>query len=265
MNPPDPEPQPRLVPERRTKKELTREQRQQIVSRLLWELNEKGNDGKFARGTIPAVAAEFHVCPKTIRRIWARAVQNFEDPDVRQFSASPEKKKCGRHKKWNHDEVREAVWLIPLFRRRSIRDLAAALGIPKSTLHAMKCDEDDPVIIPCTSVLKPDLTPQHKLLRVCFCITKIDPTTRLYDDFYQSVHVDEKWFFITEIALHAYIEPNENVPVQRCVNKDHIIKVMFFCAVARPRFNHNGECTFDGKIGMFPFIERVRAQRSTPN
>jgi hypothetical protein len=108
MNPPDPEPQPRLVPERRTKKVLTREQRQQIVSRLLWELNENGNDGKFARGTIPAVAAEFHMCPKTIRRIWARAVQNFEDPDVRQFSASPQKKNFGRHKKWNNDEVREA-------------------------------------------------------------------------------------------------------------------------------------------------------------
>ena len=48
--------------------------------------------------------------------------------------ASPQKKKCGRHRKWDPDEIREAVKLIPLFKRRTIWDLAHALAIPKSTL-----------------------------------------------------------------------------------------------------------------------------------
>jgi hypothetical protein len=44
-----------------------------------------------------------------------------------------------------------------------------------------------------------------------------------------------------------------------------MIKVMFLAAVARPRYDPEGECTFDGKIGMFPFVERVAAKRTSKN
>jgi hypothetical protein len=53
---PQPEPQPRPVQEGRRERELTRDQ---IVSRLLFELQTHGVDGKFARRTIPAVAQDF--------------------------------------------------------------------------------------------------------------------------------------------------------------------------------------------------------------
>ena len=137
-------------------------------------------------------------------------MQNFQNPNVLQFCASPrKKKKCGRRKKWNHDEVREAVALIPLFRRRTIRDLAHALGIPKSMLWDLKQDKNNPVIIACTPALKPLLTQQHELLRITFCLTKIDPVTREYDDFFQAVRLDEKWFFISKKELRLYISPGE--------------------------------------------------------
>ena len=116
----------------------------------------------------------------------------------------------------------------------------------------------------CTSALKPTQTEQHKLLRVNFCLTKINPVTRQYDHCYQSVHVDhEKWFFNTEKVLCLYIARREEVPTRRCQNRDHLIKVMFLAAVARPRFDADGVCTFDGKIGMFPFIESVAAVQRT--
>ena len=106
-------------------------------------------DGKFARGTITAVALEFDVCTKTIRNIWARAMANFKNPDIRRLSASPQKLgRSGRPRKWNNDDIREAVKLVPPFQRRTVRDLANVLGIPKSTLHAMTCEKDNPVIIP---------------------------------------------------------------------------------------------------------------------
>jgi hypothetical protein len=69
MDPPDPDPQLRPLRERRTKKELTREVRQRIVSRLLSELKDHGDEGRFARGTIPVVARDFLVCKRTIRRV----------------------------------------------------------------------------------------------------------------------------------------------------------------------------------------------------
>ena len=117
----------------------------------------------------------------------------------------------------------------------------------------------------CTSALKPALTEQHKLLRVTFCLTKIDPLTRQYNHCYQSVHVDEKWFFITEKVLRLYIARREEVPTRRCQNWEHLIKVMFLAVVARSRFDTEGVCTFDGKIGMFPFIEKVTAQQKSKN
>ena len=39
--------------------------------------------------------------------------------------------------------------------RKSVRDLAAALEIPKSTVHLMTMDSTDLVIMPCKSSLKP--------------------------------------------------------------------------------------------------------------
>ncbi len=168
--------------------------------------------------------------------------------------------------KWERDEVREAVKLIPLFRRRAIRNLAHALSIPKSTLFRMKCDSDDPVIMTCTSVLKPALTKQHKLLCVTFCLTKINPVTCQYDNCMQSVHIDEKWFFISEEVLRLYIALGEVVPTRsRVQNKEHMINVMFLVAVARPRYDPEGECTFDGKIGMFLIVERVATKRTSKN
>ena len=38
---------------------------------------------------------------------------------------------------------------------------------------------------------------------------------------------------------------------------------MFLGAGVRPRWNRYGQCTFDGKIGIFPFINRVAAQRDS--
>ncbi len=90
MDPPDSEPQLRPLQERRMKKELTRDTRQRIVSRLLSELKDHGEEGRFARRTIPFVAQDFHVCKRTIRRVWACALENFENPDIRQFRSSPQ-------------------------------------------------------------------------------------------------------------------------------------------------------------------------------
>ena len=37
------------------------------------------------------------------------------------------------------------------------------------------------------------------------------------------------------------------------------------CAIARPRYNATGNCTFDGKNGMWPFVEQSVAQRTSMN
>lgn len=98
--------------------------------------------------------------------------------------------------------------------------------------------------------------------------------TRSNDEFakwkpaYDEVHVDEKWFFLSETTYRYYItasEKEEKVPASRCKHKSHILKVMFLCATARPQFDNNRVCKFDGKLGIWPFVHKVQAQRSSVN
>jgi hypothetical protein len=55
--------------------------------------------------------------------------------------------------------------------------------------------------------------------------------------------------------------PGEAPPERTFRHKSHILKVMFLAAVASPRYDGAGNCTFDGKIGMRPFVESAVAQR----
>ncbi|ETV91596.1 hypothetical protein H310_13846 [Aphanomyces invadans] len=40
---------------------------------------------------------------------------------------------------------------------------------------------------------------------------------------------------------------------------------MFLCAVARPRFDSDRGCLFDGKVGMWPFVRMTPAARNSRN
>ena len=95
MDPPDPEPPLTPVPNKKTKKELTGDERQQIVSRLLFELHVRGVDRKFSRGRLKLVAGDYHVCPQTIKRVWERAGQNFRTQKFVSFVPVPGKRSVG--------------------------------------------------------------------------------------------------------------------------------------------------------------------------
>ena len=77
----------------------------------------------------------------------------------------------------------------------------------------MKNDDDDPVIRPQTSVLKPLLTNEHQFQRVCYAAMHLNGDDYLYVNFYQHVHVDEKWFYLTEQQLRMYLAPDKPDPL----------------------------------------------------
>jgi hypothetical protein len=119
--------------------------------------------------------------------------------------------------------------------------------------------QQDKIISHDKNLIKPTLTKHSKVTRFLYCfdkISKIRDDALYYDPSYYNVHVDEKWFFITEIHQSTYLVEGEQGPQRSVRNKQHITKVMFLCAVARPRFDENGACTFNGKIGMWPIITR---------
>jgi hypothetical protein len=48
-------------------------------------------------------------------------------------------------------------------------------------------------------------------------------------------------------------------------HKGHIEKVMVLAATARPRFDAEGHCVFDGKVGIWPFTGVRLAERNSVN
>jgi hypothetical protein len=110
--------------------------------------------------------------------------------------------------------------------------------------------------------IKPHLTEINKYGRICFAVDRMGyKNSRLmYDNFYNSIHVEE-WFFLTEENMRFYSTKAEveaeKTPKRLCTHKSHILKIM-----AWPRFE-NGECVFDEKIGIWPFVEHVAAKRSS--
>ena len=117
----EPDPQQQPVPQEQGRRELTALQTRQIVCELLRSLEDPNDLKKLRRGAITDIARRFHVHHRTIRRVWARAVENYENPHVRTLRASPRKNKAGRRRQWIPEEVREAVKEVPIHRRRNLR------------------------------------------------------------------------------------------------------------------------------------------------
>lgn len=113
--------------------------------------------------------------------------------------------------------------------------------------------------------LKPRLTIANQIERLKFCLRFIDPITRQFHSIDDRIHADEKWFYLKDGKLCALLGPEEEIPHRYVQSKRFITKVMFLCAVARPRHDSNGKVIFDGKIGFWPFVEQVAAKIYSKN
>lgn len=61
-------------------------------------------------------------------------------------------------------------------------------------------------------------------------MSKVNQATEgdfLFDDLYDYVHTDKKWFYVTKTKSSYYIILNEEEPERNCQNKRFITKVMF--------------------------------------
>lgn len=257
-----------MAENKRKRPELTADERKRIISDLLERGETRNGEFRPARGAQKAVAKKFNRDLSTVNRIWKTAKANREDPNVGAYRATPQKRgNSGRRPLYDREEVAEALAELPIRKRRTFRSMAAALGISKSTLFDIKDKEED-VIRPHTNSLKPYLTEENKATRLFYAALEVEKKQSGGFQFHASdnvVHVDEKWFWMTEATYRYYLAHGE-LPRHRTVkHKNHVVKVMFLAATARPRFDAQGNCTFDGKIGIWPFVERVQAQRTSVN
>jgi hypothetical protein len=145
------------------KLDSTSDQRKQIVSQLLLLIKDGVGPPELKRGALKQVADNFNVQARTVTATWRRACQNHADPTIGAFRASPLKKNnCGRKQKHDRDEVWAAILLVPTHRRKSLRKTASAIGVSTTTMHRMKVDKEDNVIIPHSNAIRSVLSHQGR-------------------------------------------------------------------------------------------------------
>ena len=225
-------------------------------------------------GSFKAVGQDFDIDPKTIAKLWKSTMTQEQvngyqpnvpiDPSfiVSNLSTTAFDTKfgnAGRKPKVPIDTIHQQMENIDLQARGSIRFVAGQVGLSKTTIIRMKKEKQIKMF---TMSLKPKLNDGHRSKRLYHCLSKIDRNTLTgviglkFKTFYNEVHVDEKWFYLVRDNARYYLTPNEPTPAPKTVqHKSHITKVMFLCALARPRYNNTTRQWFDGLIGIYPVGE----------
>ncbi|ETV77602.1 hypothetical protein H257_08513 [Aphanomyces astaci] len=142
--------------------------------------------------------------------------------------------------------------------------LSSTSGIPKTSLWRLLKSKK---LKRRTSRIKPMMSDTDKEARAVFARSFLREAMNQmhWHDMLDRVHIDEKWFYVTLINRRYYLWHDEPVAVRKGSSKRHIVKVMFLTAVARPRYDCAKKSTWDGKIGMWPFVTKAPAQRTSKN
>ena len=240
-----------------------REMRPQDRGRAMVLLLALAKNGKLPHGAISDVAKKFGVHRTSISKLWARAKLTrvsgvINSPEMRSKAC-----RRGRKRIYLSPIVREAVKSIPLLRRTTQRKLSAELDVGKGTVQRWK---ERGILKSHTNSLRPYLTETNKLSRYLMATSFISKTKPgEYQDMMDLIHLDEKWFHVSRDGQRFLLTDDEPKPYRSCKHKSHITKVMFLCAVARPRFVPSMNAWWDGKLGIWPVGKWVPAQRSSVN
>jgi hypothetical protein len=154
---------------------LTRLERQQIAAQLLEEANMATGEPILAFGAVGRCAKKFGVKAPAISKLWKHMKQNFAKGIL---TASPAKKKHSSSLLYCRETLMEQISALPYCKRRTLRDMAAELGIGKSTLHRILRYEKRPdggrYLVPHTCSLLPLLTDEHKIARIDYALSKLE-------------------------------------------------------------------------------------------
>jgi hypothetical protein len=237
---------------------------------------------KLPAGCLKRLADKFDVSKSSIKRVCKLyQIHDEESPD--DVESRRKRKNCGNKSGLTND-VRDAIKEITQkfaddYLHCSQRDMKKELadqGIHKSlgTINTYLKQMGAQVK---TLHVKPSLSDDHKISRANFVLNQrnnnqshIQPNGNFYFlNMLNTVHVDESWFWVRNVAQKILILPGTVLPdVATVKHKSHIQKMMFLTAMARPQMveKPNGsKVWFDGKIGMWPCRRIVKAKRSSTN
>jgi hypothetical protein len=223
--PPSPEEEQTVVANPRRKRNFTPDQGKQVISALLVGCSWTDDQQPILRrGIFREVGQRFGVTRQQLHHIWKRAKNNYENPKIKAFRATPQKKgNSGQPRLYDAEEQCAAIAALSLSQKRSLAKLAAALDMPTTSLQQTVVkrakEEDDPIIRPHSSAIKPSLLETHEVARMMFACSQLNCTNGLFDDCLQEVHADEKLSFLLEKQMHVWLAQDEPNPHQTTQHK----------------------------------------------
>lgn len=171
---------PNLIIRTNSKKYLKKEEKQRVYECLL----KRSVGGDIQYGSIKEVASMFSVSTRTIRRVWQQSKKNLENESAIDLSS----KRTGKIGRKRVHVSPNKIKQIPLNRRCTIRSLAKAIDVPKTTVHRRI---QEGLIRPHSNAVKPQLTEDNKRARLEFCLSHLDPDTLCFSNMYNVIHIDE--------------------------------------------------------------------------
>ena len=270
-----------VVVERKKKPQLTLGDRKALYFMLWSELSKTGNN----HGLFKKVSKTFCAAPRQASRVYCSIRKNVVAyPDEMEATNSntillPDElfkdgnDRRGAKRKQDRQQVAEDIKKLPLADRSNLRVIQSKLGIPYTTIHRMKKVEK--ILRPCRGYIKPKLTESNAEWRLDYAWSQVGEeqfaTGREscrpleFDKQYNKIHVNEKWFYLSKEGRRFYLAYDEERPYITQQSKQSIPKVMFLCALARPRYVQETQSMFDGKIGIWPIGYEKPAARSSVN
>ena len=226
----------------------------QLRKRALGLLLSRLENGVLRWGSFTIVADEIGVARSTISRLWRQAHGACGQSLIITPEIASQNNSRAKSLKYSHAEFRQGLKEIPRRRRKTYHSTAKAMGVSLNTVQRMLLQKD--VCRVHTSSLKPTLTEENKMSRMELALSKFENMEDL-------IHIDEKWFYLTKDGQHFIIAVDEEEPYRHVQHKSFLTKIMFLCAVARPRYDTNKNAWFDGKIGIWPIGKWEPAKRSS--
>ncbi|KAM0828901.1 hypothetical protein ACQ4PT_067230 [Festuca glaucescens] len=239
-----------------TREYYTTETKRHIYATIL---QRNGSTGRMKRGVLASVSKDHEVPRRVVSRLW----------EMGRIGNSINAVKCNRMKRCGRKKIpfdAAAMKAIPPNERTTLDALAHAMNLKKTTLQRRLKEKE---FRRCTNEVKPSLMPENIKQRLEYCLRNLEPASLAVEPTFKAafnvVHIDEKWFFRTKKNQKVYLTPGEEPPHRETKNKGHIQKIIFLSAMARPTYDRDGNCTFDGKIGVWPYVEWVQAQKRSKN
>ena len=234
----------------------------QLRKRALGLLLSRLENGVLLWGSFTIVADQIGVARSTIRRLWRQARGAREQSLIITLEIASRNNSCTKSLKYSHAEFRQGLKEIPRRHRKTYRSTARAMGVSLNTVQQMLLKKD--VCRIRTSSLKPTLTEENKMSRMELALSFVDKNNpSKFENMEDLIHVDEKWFYLTKDGQRFIIAADKEEPYRHVQHKSFLTKVMFLCAVARPRYNTNKNAWFDRKIGIWPIGKWEPAKRKS--